>query len=459
MSAPEQSRMRGLVRWTGAICGMGMAALAAAHDAEAGVFNPQSFTLDNGLRVILIEKPDAMAVGHVIYYGVGSADETIGQSGLAHLFEHLQLRGTPAHPDREFSRLIDIVGGEENAGTTWDYTNYYQVVAAEHLPRLMEMEADRMTNTVLTPEVIDTERQIVFEEFGYRLGNVPPEWLRTEVTGALFTRHPYGIPVVGYMDELAAVDYDAIIAFHKRWYTPGNAVVIVTGPVTLGELKVLAEETYGRIPAGETPERVRPAEPEHYAPRTVTLQHPLLGQTSWARNYLTPSLLSGSLELDYALGVLAHVLGGGPNSRLYRQIVLEQGLALSASSQHIGARDYGIFVVTVEAAGSGDGRAALAAIEAAVDVEIARLLEEGVTQAEVDRAITELTSIAVFARDSLMAGPNVIGMLLVNGYTLEQIESFPEDIAKVTAEQVNAAARNVLVLNNSVTGFALPGEP
>ena len=422
-----------------------------------GVFNPEMFTLENGMRIVLIENQAMPAVGHIVYYGVGSADETPGQSGLAHLFEHLQFKGTPSHPDGEFSDIIANVGGEENAFTSWDYTGYYQIVAPEHLGEMMALEADRMTNTVLTPDVIDTERLVVYEEYNTRIGNEPTVWLGVEMRSALFTHHPYGIPIIGYMDELAAVEHEDIVAFYETWYAPGNAVAVVAGPVTLDALKALAEDTYGRIPAAETPERIRVEEPDHFAPRRVTLEHPQIGQASWTRYYLAPSSSDGASEHVYALQVLSEILGQGTDSRLYQQLVLNQGSAVGAGSWYSSdAMNMGVFGFWGTPPVTDDDEAAIAAIEAAIDAEVARVVENGVTQEEVDSAIDQMQSDAIFARDSLMTGARVIGEALITGRSIEDIESWPERIGAVTAEQVNAAAQTVFNLNNSVTGIALP---
>ncbi len=436
---------------------LGLLGFGFAPALAEGVFNPELFTLDNGLRVVLIENQAMPATGHIVYYGIGSADEAPGQSGLAHLFEHLQFKGTPSHPDGAFSDEIARVGGSENAFTSWDYTAYYQIVAPEHLARMMEMEADRMTNSVLTPEVIDTERLVVYEEYNTRIGNEPSSWLGVEVRSALFTHHPYGVPIIGYMSELASADHAMIIDFYETWYAPGNAVVVVAGPVTLDELRVMAEETYGRIPAAETPERRRVAEPDHFAPRRVVLEHPQLGQASWSRYYLAPSYTAGASEHAYALQVLSEIIGHGTDSRLYQSLVLDQGIAVGAGSGYNpDPMDMGTFVLWGSPPVGEDDTAAIAAIEAAIEAEIARLLEAGVTEAEVEAAVTQLQADAIFARDSLMLGANVIGQALITGRSIEDVESWPEHIAAVTADDVNAAARAVFVLNNSVTGIALP---
>ena len=432
--------------------------LGAGARAE-GVFNPQLFTLDNGMRIALIENQAMPAVGHILYVGVGSADEEPGKSGIAHLFEHLQFKGTPDHPDGEFSEIIGRVGGDENAFTTWDYTGYYQIVAPEHLATMMELEADRLTNTVLTPEIIDTERQVVYEEFNTRIGNQPSSWLGIEARRALFGHHPYRIPIIGYMDELASVDHADFIEFYRTWYAPGNAVAVIAGPVTLDELKVLADRTYGQIPAVETPVRRRVEEPLHYAPRRVSLTHPQIGQASWARYYLAPSYSAGESQHAYPLQVLAEIMGSGTDSRFYQEIVLDAGIAVGAGVGYgADAMDLGQFVLWATPPVTGDDQAALAAIEVAVEAEISRVLDTGVTQEEVDSAISQMQADAIFARDSLMAGARTVGAALITGRSIDDVESWPDRIAAVTVDQVNDAARAVFVENNSVTSTMLP-EP
>lgn len=433
------------------------ATTSAAGPALAEVFNPQMFTLDNGMRIALIENQAMPAVAHYVYYGVGSADEALGQSGLAHLFEHLMFKGTPNHPGDEFSQTIARVGGDENAFTTWDYTGYYQVVAPEHLGTMMEMEADRMTNLVLTPEVIDGERLVVYEEFATRIGNNPSSWLGLETRAALFSHHPYRIPIIGYMDELAEVDYDDIIAFYETWYAPSNAVAAIAGPVTLNELRALAENTYGRIEPRDTPPQAWVEEPAHYAERRVILREPTVGQASWVRYYPAPTYLYGASEHAYPLQVLAEILGSGTDSRAYQSLVLDQGLAVGAGAGYdSSATGPGTFVVYGTPPVTGDDEAAVAAIEAGFDAEIALLLTDGVTQEEVDAAIKQMQADAIFVRDSLTAGARIVAEALITGRTIEEVEAWPDRIGAVTAEEVNAAAAAIFERKNSVTGIALP---
>src|SRR5918994_5789197 len=190
---------------------------------------PASFTLDNGLQVVVIPDHRTPVVTQMIWYKVGSADETPGKSGLAHFLEHLMFKGTAKHPAGEFSQTVLRIGGNENAFTSLDYTGYFQRVPREHLAKMMEFEADRMTGLVLTDEVVLPERDVVLEEQNSRVANNPRARLSEQMEAALFVNHPYGRPVIGWRPEIEKLNREDALAFYKRFYGPNNAIVIVAG--------------------------------------------------------------------------------------------------------------------------------------------------------------------------------------------------------------------------------------
>ena len=444
-------------RLTGAALLAAGMAVWGTPSAHAGVFDPQSFTLDNGLRVLLLEKPAMPSVGVIIYYGVGSADELRGQSGIAHLFEHLMFGETTTYPHGTFDDFIAGVGGEQNAHTSWDETAYYQIVAPEHLARVLELEADRMTNLVLTPDAVEPERLIVLEEFATRISNEPSSWARVEALASLFSHHPYGTPILGWRHEIETLSIEQMLEFYGTWYAPNNAVMAVAGAVSMDELRPLVEEYFGAIPRADTPERVRVQEPPHYAPRIVRLDHPSIGQPSWSRSYLAPSYQHGATEHVYPLQVLAEIIGYGTDSRFYESLVFEQSIAVSAGAYYGSDNiDNGMFGVYGSPASTGDDEAAIAALEAAIEAEIEVLLRDGVTGEEVASAIKQLQADAIFAQDSLMAGARTLGSALAAGRSIEDVETWPERLGEVTVDQVNAAAAHVFDPANSVTSILMP---
>jgi zinc protease len=419
---------------------------------RAKVFEPESFTLENGLQVIVITNRRAPIVNHMIWYKVGAADEAPGESGLAHFLEHLMFKGTETLPPGEFSRIVAENGGVENAFTSHDYTAYFQTVARDRLEIVMRHEADRMTNLKLSDEVVDPERDVVLEERRSRVGNEPSAKLWEMVNATLFLNHPYRLPVIGWEHEIRQLDTEGALAFYRRWYAPNNAILIVAGDITAKEVRPLAETYYGVIPRGEVPERRRVEEPQQNAARSVTLESPRVRQPSLSIRYLAPSYNRGASEHAYALQVLDEIMGGGTTSRLYRALVVEQNLAASAGSSYdASAFDLGSFGFHV----SPRLGVEIDRLEAALRAEIKRLLAEGVTQKEVATATRRLEAAAVYARDNLSTGARVFGAALTTGSSVEDVEAWPDRIKAVTVDQVNEAAKAVL-LGKPVSAYLLP---
>ena len=250
----------------------GPAAAAAPADKTPPQNQISSFLLDNGMEVVVIPDRRAPIVTHMVWYKVGSADEPPGKSGIAHFFEHLMFKGTTKHKAGEFGAKIAEIGGSENAFTTDDYTAYYQTVTPEALETMMEFEADRMRNLILTDAVIGPERDVILEERRSRIENSPEALLSEEVDATLYQNHPYRIPVIGWMHEMEKLNRTDAVAFYDRYYAPNNAILVVAGDVDAKEVRALAEKTYGKVARGpDLPPRIRPSEPEQNTTRTVTL--------------------------------------------------------------------------------------------------------------------------------------------------------------------------------------------
>ena len=431
------------------------ALLLAPQAARAKVFSPETFTLDNGMQVVVVSNHRAPVVTHMVWYKVGSADEVSGYSGIAHFLEHLMFKGTKTRKPGEFSNLVARYGGQENAFTSYDYTAYHQTIAREHLELVMEMEADRMTNLTLTDEIIEPERQVVREERRSRTDNNPSALLGEHVSEALYRNYPYRRPIIGYDHEIVAMSRANIIDFYKRWYAPNNAILVVAGDITAKQLKPLAEKYYGVIPRAPEIERLRPAEPPQEAARIVAMKHTQVRQPSWRRAYLAPSYLYGETQHAYALQVLTEILGGGGTSRLYRKLVIDDRKAVSAGTYYdADPRGPGQFMIY----GSPRPGVTLPDIEQAVDAELNKIMADGVTADEVARAKKRLIASAVFARDSFTTGARTLGAALAVGQKVEDVEAWPDRIAKVTPEQIQAAANHVFVKKRSVTAFLVEDD-
>ncbi|HEX2256519.1 MAG TPA: pitrilysin family protein [Afifellaceae bacterium] len=418
--------------------------------------NAVQFTLENGLDVVVIPDRRAPVVTHMLWYRVGAADEQPGQSGIAHFLEHLMFKGTEAHPDGEFSDIVSSIGGQENAFTSNDYTGYFQRVAKEHLGQMMELEADRMTNLVLTDEVVAPERNVVLEERRSRIENDPGSQLNEAMTATLYRNHPYGRPVIGWQHEIEALDRQTALDFYRRYYTPNNAVLVIAGDVTPEEVRRLAEKTYGEIPA--RPEAVRaprPIEPPSVGPRTVTVRDEKVREPTVQRAYLVPSSRTAAPGESEALSVLADILGRGSTSRFHDRLVRGDGPATYAGAyyQSSGVDDTRFVVYGVPKEG-----VELRALEAEMDKVIAEIAANGVTDEELARAKRSVLAQAIYSQDSQQALARIIGSALVTGHGLEDVQTWPRRIQEVTAEDVQRAAAKWLEEKSSVTGYLEPTQ-
>ena len=415
---------------------------------------PATFTLANGLQVVVIQDHRTPVVTQMIWYKVGSADETPGKSGLAHFLEHLMFKGTAKHPVGEFSQTVLKVGGNENAFTSNDYTGYFQRIPREQLPLMMEFEADRMTGLILKDENVLPERDVVLEEYNMRVANNPEARLSEQIMAALYLNHPYQRPVIGWHQEIEKLDREDALAFYRRFYAPNNAILIIAGDTDVKEVRPLVEKNFAGIPAQPAipARRIRPQEPEPVAPRTVTLADPHVEQPSVKRYYLVPSATTASAGESPALDVLAQLMGGGSNSYLYRALVVDKPLAVAASASYQGTSlDPSQFSV---AAAPRPG-VEFAQVEQAIEAVIADLKQNPPRAEDLERVKTQLIAEAIYAQDNQATMARWYGGALTTGLSIEDIRSWPDRIRAVTAEQVRAAAQKWLDKKRSVTGYLI----
>ncbi len=426
------------------------AALTGPAFADAKVAD---FTLPNGLELVVIPDHRAPVVTHMVWYKVGAADETPGKSGLAHFLEHLMFKGTAKHPLGQFSQVVSRVGGQENAFTSNDYTGFFQRVPSEQLKTVMEFESDRMTGLQLTDAVVLPERDVILEEQNQRIANNPRARLGEQIDAALYINHPYGKPTIGWRHEMEQLTRDDALAFYRRFYGPNDAVVVIAGDVEPQVALKLAQETYGKVARNNSvPPRVRPAEPPPVSPRSLSLADPRVEQPILQRAYLTPSFASGTAGQSEALEVLAHILGSGNNSRLYRTLVVDKQVAVSAGawyeSSALNLSKFGVF-------GAPRDGVTLPQLEADVDAVIAEVIAKGITGEELDRAKSRLIADAIYAQDNQASMARWYGSALTTGASVADVERWPDRIRAVTAAQVQDAARQWLDKRRSVTGYLI----
>lgn len=411
-------------------------------------------TLDNGLQLVVIPDHRAPVVTHMIWYRVGAADEPQGKAGIAHFLEHLMFKGTTRFPQGEFSRLVRANGGDENAFTSQDYTAYFQRIARDRLAMVMEMEADRMQNLVLTDANVLPERAVVEEERRERIENDPSSLLSEQIDAALYTAHPYRKPVIGWMPEVSKLTRQDALDFYQVHYQPSNAIVIVAGDVTADEVEALTRKYYGPLQNHRTLlPRERTPEPAPIAERRIIMRDDKVSTPIWQRKYLAPAAQHLPQREELAMSLLANIIGSGSQSRFYQRLSIERKLTAYAGAWYSGdALDVGSFLIYA----APNPGVEIEAVEAAIDEILTDIRDKGVTQQELDRARDRSIADAVYLLDSQDALVRLFGTALTTGQTVPDVMNWEKDIAAVTPDDLRAAARSVLDLRASVTGVLLP---
>lgn len=434
--------------------------VTALADREK-LFGAESITLENGLQIILIANHRAPVITQMVWYRAGAVDELPGKTGLAHFLEHLMFKGSDNVASGAFSKQVRALGGNDNAFTTQDVTTYHQSIAVAHLETVMRMEADRMTSILLPEDEFEAERQVVLEERRQRTENDPRAHLFEQMRHALFPGHPYGAPVIGWEQDIKALTLDDARDWHQRWYTPNNAILVVSGDITMAELEPLAVQYYGAIPRRDVPATTLPPVTSFPGETRITLRDPRVHQDQLVRLYRVPGVMQHKQD-SLALEVLQEILSGGASTRLYKSLVYEQKIATGANlGLQNQVRDTGTLSISLVPA-SG---IALERLETAFEAEIALLVRDGVTETELAEAKTRMKDSAAFARDSLTGPARIIGGALSIGLTLDDVEYWTYDIDAVTAEQIRAVAGKYLLGDDThrpqfVTGHILsPGTP
>jgi zinc protease len=435
------------------------AALGPQAPAWAKLFSvdrrrAETFTLANGLQAVVLPSSRAPIVTQFVVYKAGSADEVFGKTGVAHFLEHMMFKGTATVGPTEFSRIVSKNGGRDNAYTTYDSTGYYQTVAPDRLELVMRMEADRMTGLRITEKELIPERQVVLEERRMRTDNSPSALLEEAVAEQLFGRHkPYGMPVIGYVDDVKRLTVGDLTAFYLKFYAPNNAILIVAGDTTVDQVRKLAEKHYGPIASRKVEPRRRPDVGAADLPQRTIRADARVAEPRWSRHYLAPSYRKGATQHAYALQVLAHLLGGGETSRLWRALVVDRTLALSTwasySPTSLGLTSFDLGVHPAPTS-------TMVEIESAVGGQLGKLIDEGVSPEDVERAQNQLLAAAIYSQDSLASGPRTYAATLAIGGTVADIDAWPQRISAVTPTDVIAAARHVWRPEGLVTAMLTP---
>ncbi|MDQ7070611.1 MAG: pitrilysin family protein [Rhodobacterales bacterium] len=412
-----------------------------------------AFSLDNGMQVVVVEDHRAPVVVHMVWYRAGSADEQPGTSGVAHLLEHLLFKATDTLESGELSATVAANGGRDNAFTSFDYTGYYQRVAADRLELMMRMESDRMVNIRLTEDDILTERDVVIEERNSRTENNPSSLFREQMRAAQFLNHRYGVPVIGWRHEMESLELGDAMAYYDRFYAPNNATLVVAGDVDPENVRALAEKYYGAIPANpDLGVRARPYEPRQMTERRMIMRDARVAQPYVSRSYLAPERNPGDQKAAAALVMLSEVLGGSTTSVMAEKLQFDEQIAVYTGAFYSGLSldpsTFGLFIVP-------SAGVSLQEAEDAMDAVVAEFIETGVDADQLKRIKMQLRASQIYARDDVNAIGNRYGQALSQGLTVEDVQAWPDVLQAVTEEDIIQAARDVFVLKHSVTGWLM----
>ena len=430
----------------------------APRPVASGPGAPETFRLQNGMDVLVIPDHRAPVVTHMVWYRLGSGEETEGKTGLAHFLEHLMFKGTEKIPPGQFSRIVARNGGRDNAFTSYDFTAYYQSIAKDRLALVMEMEADRMTGLRLSDKEVLPERDVVIEELRMRIENNPSAQLVSEMNAALYGAHPYGRDIIGHKSDIEKLSTQDALDFYERFYTPNNAILIVAGDITGEELRPLAEKYYGVIKQrAPTYRRARPPVVLPAKPQTIVRHDARVSEPMLLRYYPSLSYRQLGSRKAAARDVLAQILGGGAASRLYQLLIVNERVATAVSAGYDGSKydsgDFGIYAVPRM---GGD----LKRLEELILSELARIKQDGISTQELEGAKTLLVASSVYTRDEQSAMAYNYGQGLTTGLTAREIFEWPDYVRAVTADEVREAARDIFDESRVVSGTLLPaGAP
>ena len=417
-------------------------------------FKPQRTILENGLEIVVLKNNRVPAVAHSIWYKVGSADETNGKSGVAHFLEHLLFKGTEKLKPGEFSQIVARNGGKENAFTSKNYTGYFQLIHKSKLELVMSLEADRMKNIKLIEKEFENEKTVVLEERYSRINNNPLALLAERINTALFMKHPYRRPIIGWEHEIKNLSLNDVMKFYDKFYAPNNAIIVICGDVKLDEVVRVAKKYFGSIKPSKIDERSWTNEPTQHAPRGVVLKSKNTAIPVFKRYYLVPTYTKSKKEA-LALEVFAEIFGNPLTGMLFEEFVKNKKLATSASAYYYSdGFDDTSFTISIVP----KKEVTLNDIASHLDKYLDEIEKKIISSDELTKVKKRLINETIFAQDSLYMGMRIFGSSLSTGYSLKDITDWPNDIQKVSINDLQNILLKTFDLNKSVTGYLLPIE-
>ncbi|GAB4089647.1 M16 family metallopeptidase [Hydrogenophaga soli] len=404
--------------------------------------------LPNGFTLLVQPDRRAPTAVHMLWVRVGSTDEVDGTSGVAHVLEHMMFKGTPTVKPGEYSRRIAALGGRDNAFTSRDMTAYHQQLPANQLEEAMRLEADRFAHNQWSDDEFRREIEVIKEERRQRIDDQPAALLGQALAATAWQAHPYRRPVIGWMSDLESLQPDDVRQFHRRWYVPANAAIVVAGDVDPDQVLELALRHYGPIPAGMVPERRPQTEPTQVGQRSLQLKA-AAEQAQVILAYAAPNLsdpAAGDADSRDALALtlLAAVLDGHEGARLGRALIqrtADQRLTDQAGAGYSGGgRGPAQFLLDATPAA---GRSVVEVV-AALQAEVRRVAEQGVTEAELNRVKNQWRAAEVYKLDAVFAQARQLGGHWVAGWPADADRLLMDSLMRITPQDVQAVAQRIL---------------
>ena len=404
--------------------------------------------LPNGLKVIALKDPSATLSVFQVWYHAGSINEQVGRTGLSHLLEHMMFKGTPQYGSKDFSRIIKRAGGIDNAATGKDYAFYYQKLAPDRLELSIELEADRMQNLIIDEKETLLERDVVKEERRMRYEDDPQGIVYEEVVSAAFKNHPYRWPVIGWMADLERLTREDLWTYYRTYYAPNNAVIVIAGDIDVDPMMKSIRKRFGNIPKGPDIMPVKPGEPEQTGERRVYVKKEAeLPYIMIA--YKVPNVFD---QDSYALDVLASILSDGKSSRIYKALVDEKQIALSAEAWYSNIQKHPFLFFLDGTALPGR---TIEEVEAALYDEIERIKDKPPAEREVQKVKNGIEADFIMQQDSIFTRAMLLGRFeMVGSWRL--IDSYLEGIRNVSPEDVQRVAGKYLQEDKRTVGILIP---
>ncbi len=423
---------------------------------SVGVIQAEQITstkLENGLEILVKVDRRAPVAAVMVWYRAGSIDEVTGKTGVAHVLEHMMFQGTKTIPKGEFAKKIASVGGRSNAFTSSDYTGYFEELHSDELEMAIRLEADRMSNLIITEEDFETEVKVVMEERRQRVDDNPSALMMERMSAVMYVAHPYRNPIIGWMNDLENLTVDDAVAWYQDWYSPSNAALVVSGDVDPAEVIRLASKYFGAIASKKIPTRRYQSEPRALGEKRVTVKGSTTIPTQ-SVGYRVPRLENHVTDWEpYALYLLAGVLDGYSAARLPRSLVNEKRIAVSVSASYDGLkRGPGGFYVGF----SPSPNASLETLERAWREELMAIQSEGVTNDELDRVKAQVIAGQVYSEDSVLGQASRIGRMWSVGLPETASATINEKLKEITPDQVKQVAIKYLNEDNMTVGVLLP---